>query len=252
MRSPSALFSGAWDIFKQNAMLFLSIYIVPTIAVALITFLFLGDLENEANYLSLSDAFSAFLNAAPFILLAIVINVLMSIALTIAVINPSVQIAEAYQTALEKFLSYLWISILTGVIVFVGFVLFIIPGIIFAVWLAFSVFVLLVEGKGGVAALKQSKEYVTGKWMAVFGRILALLAVSIILGIIVGIVGSIGGEMGEVALSYILNFFLVPFSIAYMYLMYQDLKSTPESVGEAAPEVTEGSNPEMNEQHAQV
>ena len=45
-----------------------------------------------------------------------------------------------------------------------GFVFFIVPGVIFSIWLSFSVLILIVENEKGTNALVRSKEYVKGRW----------------------------------------------------------------------------------------
>ena len=221
MRSPSVLLSEAWNIFTKNIKLFFGIYIIPAVIIVLVTFFFV---EEEGESLEAIAALS------PVILLLAAINIFMSLATAQAVITPSVGVKDAYGMALKKLLPYIWISIITAVAAFVGFILFIIPGIIVSVWFAFGLFVLLTEGKGGFAALMQSKEYVTGHWWAVFGRFLFLLLIALVVGFVVGLIGVAAGKTVEIILQYVLNFFLIPFSMAYMYLIYTDLKAQKASV----------------------
>lgn len=120
-----------------------------------------------------------------------------------------------------------WASILVGLVVIVGFFLLIIPGIIFAVWYSFTIMVVVLEGLRGNEAMRKSKSYVQGRWLAVAGRI-------IILGIVVGLVGSIAdsifqafGNYGGAILSSLLTAFVfVPFTVAYQYLLYKAVSGT--------------------------
>jgi hypothetical protein len=115
-----------------------------------------------------------------------------------------------------------WASILVGALVILGFILLIIPGVIFAVWYSFTIMVVVLEGLRGSEAMRKSKSYVQGRWLAVAGRI-------IILGIVIGLVGSIAdsifrafGNYGAAVLSSLLTAFVfVPFTIAYQYLLYK-------------------------------
>ena len=108
--------------------------------------------------------------------------------------------------------SYIWLSFLVGIVMFAGFVLFIIPGIIFTIWFSFSRFILIFEDKKGKLAMARSKELVKGYWWPVFGRFL-------LIGLFAGIVSAIPllGKM-------IVFFFVVPYSMIYAYLIYEDLK----------------------------
>lgn len=79
-------------------------------------------------------------------------------------------------------------SLLSFIIIFGGMVLFIIPGIIFAIWYAFVYYAVIFEEKTGRGALKLSKELVKTRWWAIFGR---LLGVGLFFGIIILIITNI-------------------------------------------------------------
>ncbi len=79
---------------------------------------------------------------------------------------------EHYSASLETFWPALYISILKGIIVAVGTVLFLIPGIIFAVWYSFVLFGVILSGERGWSALSSSKNLVRGRWWGVAWRLL--------------------------------------------------------------------------------
>ena len=101
---------------------------------------------------------------------------------------------------------------LSGLAVLGGFILFIIPGIIFAIWFCMSQYVFISEGIVGKKVLSRSKQLVSGNWWGVLGR-------SFIAGLIMMVifwVPFIG--------SIVNSFFTAPFFVIYVYLMYEDLK----------------------------
>ena len=108
--------------------------------------------------------------------------------------------------------SYAWVAFLAGIIAVLGFILLIIPGIIFSVWFCFSSFVLIFEGVRGLKALKKSKELAKGYWWPIFGRLAALMIAAILVSMI-PVVGD--------AISFIS---VAPFGLIYMYLLYEDIK----------------------------
>ncbi len=63
-------------------------------------------------------------------------------------------------------------SILVGLIVLGGTILFIIPGIIFTIWYVFTYYIIVVEEKKGLEALKISKALVVGRWWSIVWRLL--------------------------------------------------------------------------------
>ncbi len=128
-----------------------------------------------------------------------------------AVNEDSAGVKQSLATAWKKIASFFWVSLLVSLAVFGGFILLIIPGIIFSVWFTFSVFVFICEGLKGSSALKRSKQLVQGHWWPVFGRI-------IVLSIIVLLISWIK-FFGPI----INMFFVAPFSIVFMYTLYKDL-----------------------------
>jgi len=107
---------------------------------------------------------------------------------------------------------YAWVSVLTGLVIMAGFILFIVPGIIFAVWFGLAKYAAILDGKKGAEALKYSKSLVKGNFWPVLGRIALLVAMAMILSSI----SSVG---------FMINlFFTAPFAMIYVYLMYEDLK----------------------------
>jgi hypothetical protein len=139
----------------------------------------------------------------------------------------------AFAMSKNKVGKYFWTSFLSGLIVGLGFILLLVPGIIFLVWYAFAPIILVAEGISGMAALNQSKNYVKGRWGDVAWRLFFVILGLIIIQIVIGLLfrGSLGG-----IISAILNFLYVPFITVYEYLLYKNLKETmPSAVADVVP-----------------
>ncbi len=81
------------------------------------------------------------------------------------------------------------LSFLVGLIVVGGFILVIIPGIIFSIWFTFVAQARVLDKKKGVSALGFSRTLVKGNWWGVFGRIVVgILAVLAIMAVYQSIV----------------------------------------------------------------
>lgn len=188
------LLSQSWSIFANNAGTFIGIIILPFIAqiiagavlfFVLLGGLFLGGLRSLA---SPSSIVSKTTSVSSLILLIIVglaivlINILSQAALVYAAVHRErkITLGEAYGFAFEKLPSYLWVAVLSTVIIGGGMFLFVVPGILFAVWFMLAVFVVMGEDARGMSALFKSREYMKGNGIAVVWRI---LAVAIILGV---------------------------------------------------------------------
>lgn len=137
----------------------------------------------------------------------------------------------------------LWVSILGGIIILAGMVLFIIPGIIFNVWYYFSTYEVLLHNKKGMQALSESKQLVKGRWWGVFWRLLLPGAVFILIGSLAQafVVIPLDFFSSQTLLGLIITMFFLLLSNAAMLLctplltaaptiLYLELKKTPGEV----------------------
>jgi len=139
--------------------------------------------------------------------------------------------SEAYKNGIRFFWPMVWVSILTMLALLGGFVLAVIPGIWLAIAFTFMNYTLILEGKKGMTALAASHEYVRGYWWAVTGRFLLLVLLAFVGGIVVGVpFAIIGGPIGGAVATAVIQLFIVPFSLAYSYLMYRNLASLKPDV----------------------
>jgi len=155
--------------------------------------------------------------------------------------DEEISVKEVLSRGWKKILSYWWVSILSGLIVVGGFILFIVPGIIIATWFILAMYVLVSEDLRGMSALFRSKQLVSGYWWSVFGRFLVLglvLLVTvipfIILTAIIGgsgyfdIKGSENVELGPrlaiQSLTTLYQWGIAAIVAAFGFLLYEDLK----------------------------
>lgn len=108
--------------------------------------------------------------------------------------------ASLYQGA-HKLIPIVWVSFLTSLMIAGGFILFVVPALIFFVWYKFSSYEVVMDDVGGTAALGASRRLVTGRWWAVFVRLLVpgvffYLAVKFSTALIYLLVGAIMGDPG--------------------------------------------------------
>jgi len=92
-------------------------------------------------------------------------------------------VGEAIKRAFRVILPLIWTSILLFLAVMGGFILCIIPGIIFSFWFSLAIPVVVIEGVSGFEALKRSKQLMKGNVGTVF---VLLLLVGMIQGVAVG------------------------------------------------------------------
>lgn len=140
--------------------------------------------------------------------------------------------------ALSRLRSLLWLAFLHALIIGVGFVLCVIPGIYFYGALAVATPALLFEDARGTKALRRSRELVRGRWWSTSGAVLAAsILVSIVgaavSGVLVGtIIGSHGNQLVRDILSVVAgtasSMITTPFLAAVIVVLYFDLRVRKE------------------------
>ncbi len=80
---------------------------------------------------------------------------------------------EAYKVSVSKIMTTTGVVILSFLIILIGLILFIVPGIIFAAWFSLATLAVFDEDLGAIAAMKRSKELVSGHVMEVIGAVFA-------------------------------------------------------------------------------
>lgn len=130
--------------------------------------------------------------------LGVVLNIaglILSLLVSLGIIKVSLLVLDEKQAKLADLFSqyryilhYLAGSILYGLIVFVGFILLIIPGILFSVRMQFWSYFIVDRGMGPIAALKAS-------WKMTKGSAINLLLFDILLGL-VNILGALALGVG--------------------------------------------------------
>ncbi|MBI5847373.1 MAG: hypothetical protein HZB31_05385 [Nitrospirae bacterium] len=133
-------------------------------------------------------------------------------ALIFAVADRSLSVRGALSAGWKKFWAFFWLFSIMAYVIAGGYLLFIIPGIIFTIWFSFSQYILATENVCGMNALLKSKAYVKDRWFDVFIRFLVIWAISTGLGMIP-------------FLGIILSFLAAPFTMIYSYLLYEELKA---------------------------
>jgi hypothetical protein len=142
-----------------------------------------------------------------------------------------------YAFGRHRLLSLLWLGIIVTVMVGIGLILLIIPGVYLFVALAFVIPVLLLEGMRGMAAISRSMSLVTGRWWPTFGRLVVGLILIIVGVFLVGVIGSaLTHGVSSVSLYLIINgivgivisVFISPFFAALVNVTYVDLRVRKE------------------------
>lgn len=234
------LLGQTWAIYKERMWTFVGIGILPALIITALLAAFAGGgflflLKYRLTSLDFTPSVIApiILSIIVLVIITIIIKLCEQAALMYAIKDNQEQIGiiEAYKRGLPKIGSLFWISFLTGIILLIGFILLIIPGIIFAVWFAFAGFILISEDIKGMDALKKSKEYVKGRFGSVLWHIFFISALFLIILIALGftfgiIISLLKIPFGAEIIEIILGSFLGPLLATYFFVLYQNLKSS--------------------------
>ncbi|MRR55550.1 MAG: hypothetical protein EG822_13770 [Deltaproteobacteria bacterium] len=129
-----------------------------------------------------------------------------------AVLDDSLRLEDALRRGKELILPLAWIFLLGGFLVTGGYLLLIIPGVIFTVWFSLAQFIMPGENVRGLAALLKSREYVRGYWLEVALRLFLVWVVSVLVGA-VPLFGPI------------LALLFFPYLMIFHCLIYRDLRA---------------------------
>ncbi len=212
------LIKDAWELYKNKAETVLKVWIAPVLITMIGSML-----SRSANPgLDLLGGLLSFLGS---------VAVIIAGAGIILVYDKGVDVNGAYRQGGSFFWKLVFVDIIGGLAVFGASVLLIAPGIIIMVWMLLCQYMVVIEGRSGLGALTQSREYARGYWWQLFGRYLIVVVLYILASIVVGIpIGLIFGRFGSDVAGLIVSFVLTPFLIAYMYRLYR-------TIAEAKPEL---------------
>ena len=246
-RGIGEILSTAFEIYKANAanlLLIVAIVVVPLTFISAFVggVVFAPETETVLIFGESVETVSARSAGAAIIvaLLTAVIGVIISAVLQAAImrgaaqgsIGDPVDIDASYKWGFARFGSVILISILVGLAVAGGLILFVIPGLIFAVMFSVAIPALVVENLRGTDAMSRSWNLVKGHfWHAVGVIILA----AIIAGVVSAIITAVGSAINDNwfiswVFQAIAQIITAPFAAIVSVLLYLDLRARREAL----------------------
>jgi hypothetical protein len=242
-RGLGGILSAAFQIYKDNAaklLLIVAVVVVPLSFIgALLTEVLASSEETTVEILGQPvtttepRTFALVVTAAIIaVAIAVVIWAISEAAIlrgaAQATIGDPVDIEASYRWGLRRFGSVLLVAVLVGLMVVVGFLLLIIPGIIFIVFLSVSIPALVVENLRGREAMRRSWNLVSGHFWHV---LVVILVATIITGIVTSLLGAIGNTwFVNWIFTAIAQVLTVPFTALVTVLLYLDLRARKEAL----------------------
>lgn len=155
-----------------------------------------------------------------------VVNALLTIALLFVLQRRNSTVWSAYRAAFPYFWRYLGLIIVASALTMLGFMLFVIPGIIVCISLMFAGPALVFENKTIIESLRQSRAYVRGRWWAIFGRIAPFGVVMFGIGLLEAAMFPNPGTPVAFIVYSLWGFIAAAIGTAYWYELYKDARAT--------------------------
>lgn len=218
LKGPVGYIKEAWGIYtkKENFMFFariMAVFVILSAAGGFITgFLFPEGFEN-IDYSNVSITLS-------FILISVVLFIIGLWSQTtqyFAVIKIGSSEKEVFKLGYTNMLKFFLISLVVGLILFLGLILLVIPAIMFGIWYMFSTWLVLDKGMRIGDALRTSKAMVKGRFWKILGRSFAFGLFTLLVSIITSVIP----YAGSLIASFVAPLFMLPF-----YLLYKDLSAS--------------------------
>lgn len=217
LREIGKLFSDAWALYVKRLGTLMGVYIS---AIALAVMPMVLAIALGAVVMPISPEFGIFI-AIGFGTMGALLFVYLGSwgysAMYFAVTDRTLGFKAAWSYGRTRIWSMFSMLLLLGCLLQGTILLFIIPGIIFAVYSSLTKFVLIDEGATGMNAVLRSRQYIKGLGWPVFGRLCLIW----LLAAAVGAIPFIGP---------ILSLFATPFAMVYLYLIYRDLQAAKQSL----------------------
>ena len=142
----------------------------------------------------------------------------------------------AFNFTLTKILFLLAAGIITGIVIVLGLVALIIPGVIFALMFSLVYPAIMLEGKGILGSFSRSRALVSNRWLKTFGL---LLLVGIVVAIVNGISVLIASPFGVVSplISGVLTALITPILAIATTLYYYSMKARTQPLPPPPPPV---------------
>lgn len=187
-----AIRSG-WETFKKRPWFFIGVTFLIVIISSIISALTPDEPSTATDFI--------------ITIAAAIVGLVVEIGLITFALKANHAVADASFKDLwnpKPFWRYLGVKILTGIIVVIGLILLIVPGIIAALALILSTYLVIDRNLGPIEAMKESVRLTKGHRWTLFGLALAILGLNILgaLAVLVGLLVSIPVSMLSVAYVY--------------------------------------------------
>jgi hypothetical protein len=218
LTSPFDLIKKAINIFskKENAIFLAEIYL-PILPLSIISrvqgYIPTSLIDSNAMWFNLVFGVLQIL----YLLIGVFVMIAGIVALGKVVGGGELSVKKTFGSSWKYYWIFLLLSIVLVLIYFFGFILLIIPGLLFVVWFAFSRFMMIEKDLGVKQALAKSKELAKGIYWKILGRLIIFGVFTVIVQMILSVIPY---GLGSIISSLLGAFYMLP-----LYLLYRELSA---------------------------
>jgi hypothetical protein len=250
--SVGGVLDQAFRLYRENFVRFLAI--VAIIQVPLYLLLMVWAVAMQAGMVRVQEEGTA--EEAQAIVLGIsMIGLLLYVPLTVvgqqlttaalvksiseSYLGREASVGQSYRFVLPKALSLIGAALLVALIAGVGYLLCVVPGVIFALWFSLTAPSIVIENRGATAGMSRSKDLVSGNLGRVFLVFLIVFLISAAFSFVFGAAGQFlamtvlaDKRLALVAIQQLLEMIpailVMPIGAAASVLLYYDLRIRKE------------------------
>jgi len=249
--SVGGILDRSFRLYRQRFVRFLAIVAIIQVPLHLLTLAFtvfitfgLGSMQGSSDSESAAILFAVLgLGWVLFVLLTVVGQQLSTAALLKGVsesyLGRDVSVGQAYRFVVPKLLSLIGSALLVGLIAGLGYMLCVVPGVIFSLWYALTAPSIVLEGHRALGGMARSKQLASGN----LGRIFLVFLVVFLITIAFTLVFQMAGQflamallaqqpLAAMALQQLLQMIpailIMPIGAAATALLYYDLRIRKE------------------------
>jgi len=246
--SAGDIIKNSWELFAKNwrkLLVYMVLLLLPSVALSVLGIV---SLYMSAYFPSstLSTSIIIMVVAAASLVFTLWTAVAFAKVLFNCLKNQEVgEWKSVYSSSSGLIWPVIYTSFLVSLIVLGGTLLFVIPGIIFMIWYAFSFYAVVFEGKTWMQALSASKSLVVGRWWSMLWR---LFLPGLIFGLLAGVVTTLVSYLIELIplsavinavvesiANSVINIIITPVTAAASLILYISAKENPVSMPAPQP-----------------
>src|SRR2546428_1981882 len=244
------IFSKTFQVYRRYFAKYFVLFAIVGVIIQVVTTLAMQAFVRPAP-LPLNPTpqqFSSYLSSlfeVLFLLLAVIflVNVIFSTiaqggAIKMAsdeITKGEVNTGASVRFAVSKLLSIWALSIIVGIIVFLGLIALIVPGIILAIMYSLALPVLLIENKGVTESMGRSRQLVGHRWAKTFGTFLVLGIIVLIASLIFSTITAPLGIIAPVVNGILSALYQPLFPILLAVYYYSNLARTAPATAAQMP-----------------